>query len=149
MLPKLQEYTKAELDAMVTKAQKEQGFAKDAESDAALRGALKGMNYYGTLQMEDGHWPGDYGGPMFLMPGLIITMYVTGADEELITPQHRVEMIRYLWNHQSPDGGWGLHIEFVFHCRHCKFADDVATRANFIPCFSTSSESRARCSAPC
>ncbi|KAH7572484.1 hypothetical protein JRO89_XS04G0263000 [Xanthoceras sorbifolium] len=33
------------------------------------------------LQTEDGFWPGDYGGPLFLLPGL------------------------------NKDGGWGLHIE--------------------------------------
>lgn len=29
------------------------------------------------LQCEDGHWAGDYGGPMFLMPGLIFACYIT------------------------------------------------------------------------
>ena len=27
--------------------------------------------FYSTLQAEDGHWAGDYGGPMFLLPGLV------------------------------------------------------------------------------
>jgi len=48
---------------------------------------------------------------MFLMPGLLITLYVTGSLDEALTPHHKSEMVRYLWNHQSPDGGWGLHIE--------------------------------------
>lgn len=33
-----------------------------------LRRALR---FYSTLQCEDGHWPGDYGGPLFLLPGLV------------------------------------------------------------------------------
>jgi squalene/oxidosqualene cyclase-like protein len=110
-LPNFKDYTNSELDALVKRVQKEQGLAADDHSTGALRGLLKGMNYYQNLQMEDGHWPGDYGGPMFLMPGALITLYVSGCMDELLTPQHKLEMIRYLWNHQSPDGGWGIHIE--------------------------------------
>ena len=32
-----------------------------------------------ALQADDGHWPGDYGGPMFLMPGMIIALYTCGV----------------------------------------------------------------------
>ena len=69
------------------------------------------MYFYETLQQEDGHWPGDYGGPMFLMPGLIITLYVTGVMDTVLSLHHKAEMIRYLRNHQNQDGGFGLHIE--------------------------------------
>lgn len=27
------------------------------------------MRFYAALQAEDGHWAGDYGGPLFLLPG--------------------------------------------------------------------------------
>ncbi|KAG2668063.1 hypothetical protein I3760_15G143100 [Carya illinoinensis] len=30
----------------------------------------RGLRFYSTLQAEDGFWPGDYGGPLFLLPGL-------------------------------------------------------------------------------
>ena len=69
------------------------------------------MYFYETLQAHDGHWPGDYGGPMFLMPGLIITLYVTGVIDTVLSVHHKHEMIRYLHNHQNSDGGFGLHIE--------------------------------------
>ncbi len=39
--------------------------------------AVRAMEYYQMLQCEDGHWAGDYGGPMFLMPGLIFACYIT------------------------------------------------------------------------
>lgn len=75
---------------------------------AALR---EGVSFYQQLQQPDGHWPGDYGGPLFLMPGLVISCYVTGCLEDVLSPQHQAEMLRYLRNQQNRDGGYGLHIE--------------------------------------
>lgn len=79
-----------------------------AHCQDSLRAA---MYFYETLQAHDGHWPGDYGGPMFLMPGLIVTLYVTGVIDTVLSVHHKQEMIRYLRNHQNTDGGFGLHIE--------------------------------------
>ncbi|KAJ8766803.1 hypothetical protein K2173_008357 [Erythroxylum novogranatense] len=73
-----------------------------------LRRALR---FYSNLQADDGFWPGDYGGPLFLLPFLIIGLYVTGALNTILSEEHRKEMRRYLYNHQNEDGGWGLHIE--------------------------------------
>lgn len=67
-----------------------------------------GILFYSQLQTADGNWPGDYGGPMFLLPGLIITAYVTG---EKIEEPFQTLLRRYILNHQRSDGGWGLHIE--------------------------------------
>jgi len=79
---------------------------------AALRG---GVGFYQALQCDDGHFPGDYGGPMFLMPGLLITLYTCGVlDEVLPAATHQREMRRYLLNHQNADGGFGLHVEVRF-----------------------------------
>jgi Prenyltransferase and squalene oxidase repeat len=73
-----------------------------------LRG---GMAFYECLQADDGHFPGDYGGPMFLMPGMIIALYTCRVMDSVLSPQHQAEMLRYLRNHQNDDGGFGLHIE--------------------------------------
>lgn len=69
---------------------------------------LKAVDFYKTLQAQSGHWPGDYGGPFFLAPGLVIAAYVT--QTALPTP-HRVLIKQYMLNHQNADGGWGLHME--------------------------------------
>ncbi|EGC40360.1 hypothetical protein DICPUDRAFT_74059 [Dictyostelium purpureum] len=70
---------------------------------------LKAFQYFSKVQTEDGHWAGDYGGPMFLLPGLVITCYITGFKLPESTEK---EIIRYLITRQNPtDGGWGLHIE--------------------------------------
>jgi cycloartenol synthase len=75
---------------------------------SAADAAEKGLSFYQILQCEDGHWAGDYGGPMFLMPGLVCALYIS----KLPFPRGRKEaMILYLKNHQQIDGGWGTHIE--------------------------------------
>eukprot|EP01112_Ceratiomyxa_fruticulosa_P004502 TRINITY_DN15039_c0_g1_i1.p1 TRINITY_DN15039_c0_g1~~TRINITY_DN15039_c0_g1_i1.p1 ORF type:complete len:485 (-),score=83.51 TRINITY_DN15039_c0_g1_i1:619-2073(-) len=76
--------------------------------DSPISAALKGVKYMSAVQTKDGHWAGDYGGPMFLLPGMIITCYVTGHD---LKPEQQQEIIRYLLNMQREDGGWGIHIE--------------------------------------
>lgn len=50
------------------------------------------------LQCDDGHWAGDYGGPMFLMPGMIIAFHVTGTP---LGEARRAGMEAYLRNHQQ------------------------------------------------
>lgn len=71
--------------------------------EEALR---KSLDFFSTVQTEEGFWPGDYGGPMFLLPGLLIVYYILGIvlEKEIIA-----EMIKYLTNTQNKkDGGWGL-----------------------------------------
>lgn len=74
-----------------------------------LDAATNGLNFYRHLQSNDGHWAGEYGGPMFLLPGIIIGMYVTKTP---IPEEWKIEVARYLWNRaDKADGGWGIHIE--------------------------------------
>lgn len=89
---------------------------------------MKGMTFYSRLQAEDGHWAGDYGGPLFLLPGSItfiltenslkctlnLFIYVAGLlitchMAKICLPEvWNLEMVRYLRSVQLPDGGWGL-----------------------------------------
>ncbi|XP_043916484.1 lanosterol synthase isoform X1 [Protopterus annectens] len=84
-------------------------FTKDLpKAQVAREAAENGMKFYSALQAEDGHWAGDYGGPHFLLPGLLITCHVASIP---LPEAFKKEMIRYLRSVQLPDGGWGLHIE--------------------------------------
>lgn len=70
-----------------------------------LEAARNGMEFYQHLQSSDGHFAGEYGGPLFLLPGLVIGMYVTCTP---IPEEWRIEFARYLSNQVNDDGGWGL-----------------------------------------
>ncbi|XP_055874418.1 lanosterol synthase-like isoform X1 [Biomphalaria glabrata] len=86
------------------------------KAEKAQDAALNGMKFYSKLQAEDGHWAGDYGGPLFLTPGLVIVCHISRTP---FTEHQKLEMIRYLRSVMCPDGGWGLHIEgppTVFGC---------------------------------
>lgn len=67
---------------------------------------MKGFKFYKQIQSVDGHWAGEYGGPMFLLPGLVISNYISGVK---LAEEQRVEIIRYLFNRAHvDDGGWGM-----------------------------------------
>ncbi|KAI8451268.1 lanosterol synthase-like protein, partial [Phakopsora pachyrhizi] len=77
-----------------------------------LEAAQNGFEFYRKLQSPDGHWSGEYGGPLFLTPGLVIGCYVT---ETPLSQEVKTELVRYLANEQRQgsgvqDRGWGLHI---------------------------------------
>ncbi|XP_075674232.1 cycloartenol synthase-like [Castanea sativa] len=84
---------------------------KEITEEAVATTLRRALRFYSTLQTEDGFWPGDYGGPLFLLPGLVIGLSITGALNAILPLEHRHEIHRYLYNHQNIDGGWGLHIE--------------------------------------
>ncbi|TVU51660.1 hypothetical protein EJB05_03100, partial [Eragrostis curvula] len=56
---------------------------------ASLR---RGLDWMAALQADDGHWPGDYSGIMYLLPFWIFALHVTGSINE------------------NKDGGWAFNI---------------------------------------
>jgi lanosterol synthase len=74
-----------------------------------LAAVKNGLEFFEHLQLPPGNWACEYGGPMFLLPGLVITWTVTNTP----IPDHvATEIKNYLFARAHPeDGGWGLHIE--------------------------------------
>ncbi|GAA5979903.1 hypothetical protein JCM5350_005536 [Sporobolomyces pararoseus] len=92
--------------------EEETGKLKDPKGNP-FESAKNGYEFYKRLQSKDGHWSGEYGGPMFLLPGIIISMYITKTP---IPREWKIEITRYLSNLQRKgpdqnDRGWGIHFE--------------------------------------
>ncbi|CAH8267145.1 unnamed protein product [Arabidopsis lyrata] len=78
------------------------------EANTALR---RGIHYMAALQSDDGHWPAENSGCMFFNAPFVICLYITGHLDTIFSQEHRKEMLRYMYNHQNDDGGWGLDVE--------------------------------------
>ncbi|KAL5341113.1 terpenoid cyclases/protein prenyltransferase alpha-alpha toroid [Aspergillus crustosus] len=67
------------------------------------------FKFFSTLQLPPGNWGCEYGGPMFLLPGIIIAWTVTSTP---IPPAYASAIKDYLFARANPvTGGWGLHVE--------------------------------------
>ncbi|CAN1814931.1 Beta-amyrin synthase [Linum perenne] len=71
----------------------------------------RGAHFFSALQSSDGHWPAENSGGLFFLPPLVIFLYITGHLRSVLSSEHCKEILRYIYNHQNEDGGWGLHIE--------------------------------------
>ncbi|KAG8628126.1 hypothetical protein KVT40_003999 [Elsinoe batatas] len=93
------------------------GLPKLPRPRTPLQAARNGFSFFSNLQMDIGNWSCEYGGPMFLLPGVVICWYATSTP---IPEHYKIEIRNYLFARQNPeDGGWGLHIEgesSVFGC---------------------------------
>ncbi|KAK9093483.1 hypothetical protein Syun_028394 [Stephania yunnanensis] len=76
-----------------------------------ITNALKrATRFVAAMQVGDGHWPAECSGPLFLIPPLIIVLHISGTLNVVITPERREEILRYTYNQQNQDGGWGLNV---------------------------------------
>ncbi|KOS17127.1 Lanosterol synthase [Escovopsis weberi] len=80
-----------------------------AKPATARDAAQNGLDFFEKIQMPSGHWACEFGGPMFLLPGIVFAWYISKTP---IPESHAVEIKNYLFARANPvDGGWGLHIE--------------------------------------
>ncbi|KAF7147863.1 hypothetical protein RHSIM_Rhsim03G0270100 [Rhododendron simsii] len=73
---------------------------EDITEEAVTTTLRRAISFYSTIQAHDGHWPAESAGPLFFLPPLVIALYVTGAVNEILSPEHQKEIIRYICNHQ-------------------------------------------------
>jgi len=74
------------------------------ETRSPQEALLKGQDFLKRLQSPGGSWGANGDGPMYAMPGAVISMYIIECPIEKHIKQ---EMIRYLINVRNDDGGWG------------------------------------------
>ncbi|KAK2974078.1 hypothetical protein RJ640_015748 [Escallonia rubra] len=84
---------------------------EEVNYEAITTSVKKALRHNRAIQAHDGHWPAENAGPMFFTPPLIIALYISGAINTILRKEHKTEMIRYIYNHQNDDGGWGFYIE--------------------------------------
>ena len=106
-----EKYVRASISSGINRLTSLQQAPTLPKAKSAFDAAKNGYTFYKNLQAPDGHWPGEYSGPHFLLPGYVIGSYVTKAP---IKEEERVEMIRWLFNHaHKDDGGWGMYVFFL------------------------------------
>ncbi|MFS7923968.1 putative terpenoid cyclases/protein prenyltransferase alpha-alpha toroid [Helianthus anomalus] len=84
---------------------------EEVNYEAVTTTLRKAVRLNRAIQGNDGHWPAEFTGPTFLTPTLLIAMYISGSINTHLTKEHKIEMTRYIYNHQNEDGGWGFCIE--------------------------------------
>jgi len=87
------------------------GEDEDVTYEAVTTAVKRALHFCSSMQAKDGHWPAENAGPLFFLPPLVMCLYITGHLDEIFSPEHKKEILRYIYNHQNEDGGWGFHIE--------------------------------------
>ncbi|XP_019183067.1 PREDICTED: dammarenediol II synthase-like [Ipomoea nil] len=86
------------------------GDEEEVKYEAVTTAVRKAVRLNRALQARDGHWPAQNGGCLFFTPPLLIALYTSRSINTILTSEHKKELLRYIYNHQNGDGGWGMYI---------------------------------------
>ncbi|KAI7998671.1 hypothetical protein LOK49_LG10G01171, partial [Camellia lanceoleosa] len=87
------------------------GEDEDVTYEAANITLKRALRFFSAMQSKDGHWAAENAGPLFFLPPLVMCLYITGHLDETFSPEHKKEILQYVYKHQNEDGGWGFDIE--------------------------------------
>ncbi|KAL2319863.1 hypothetical protein Fmac_028832 [Flemingia macrophylla] len=87
------------------------GDTENVTIEALMTTIRRAISFFSSIQAHDGHWPAESAGPLYFLQPLVMALYITGSLDDVLGPEHKKEILRYLYNHQNEDGGWGFHIE--------------------------------------
>ncbi|MBA0627372.1 hypothetical protein Godav_004893, partial [Gossypium davidsonii] len=60
----------------------------------------RSVHLFSALQSTHGHWPAENSGPMYYIPPLVMSLYITGHLNTIFSREHRKEILRYIYCHQ-------------------------------------------------
>ncbi|KAF4624901.1 hypothetical protein G7Y89_g13269 [Cudoniella acicularis] len=87
------------------------GLPKLSKPKTPTEAAKNGLTFFSYLQLPFGSWGSEFGDPMFLLPGIVITWYCK-ITKTPIPLSHAIAIKNYMFARANPsDGGWGLYIE--------------------------------------
>ncbi|KAF7152321.1 hypothetical protein RHSIM_Rhsim01G0120900 [Rhododendron simsii] len=72
----------------------------DVTYEVAAASVKRALRFSSAMQAKDGHWPAENAGPLFFLPPLVMCLYITGHLDEIFSPEHKKEILRYIYNHQ-------------------------------------------------
>ncbi|KAL1318857.1 hypothetical protein AAHE18_15G235400 [Arachis hypogaea] len=78
--------------------------------EALITTMRRALTFSSSVQSHQGYWPNELAGPLFFIQPLVMALYITESLDVVLGAEHKKEVIRYLYNHQNEDGGWGTHI---------------------------------------
>ncbi|MFQ6644251.1 hypothetical protein Gotur_017297 [Gossypium turneri] len=61
----------------------------------------RSVHLFSALQSTQGHWPAENSGPMFYLPPLVMSLYITGHLNTIFSAEHRKEIFRFIYCHQA------------------------------------------------